>query len=204
MRGQRVALYKINLDCNFNFGLKQANQERQRGRNWYTLKNKHILLLRRLKSLSKRTKTGKFQREGRKRINPPLKPSCRAEETSQSPAGVSPARVNAFCLLTAKVIVWSQSLLLTNATAVCCLDNSVYFFAWNSPMASHQAWNKIAAARFAWLAVCGLARFSDIFLLRSPLHLAPSSGHPLFPQRNSLCFSLVLVHCLSWRVPALF
>ena len=69
-------------------------------------------------------------------------------------------------------------------------------------MASHQAWNKITAAHFALFAVCGLARFSDTFLLRSALHLAPCGGHPLFPQRNSLF--LFSTCALSVLVPPLF
>lgn len=52
MQDKSYLAHKINLDYNFNFGLKQANQERQRKKR-HTINNKHILLLRRLKSLSK-------------------------------------------------------------------------------------------------------------------------------------------------------
>lgn len=102
------------------------------GGKWHTFINYHILFLpRKLESHSKEQKleANSKEKEEWKRINLPLKPSCKAGKNILV-FGFNVACSRECALFVKgwyKAIVWSQSLLLTNAVAACCLDTSVYF-----------------------------------------------------------------------------
>lgn len=102
------------------------------GGKWHTFINYHILFLpRKLESHSKEQKleANSKEKEEWKRINLPLEPSCKAGKNILV-FGFNVACSREYALFVKgwyKAIVWSQSLLLTNAVAACCLDTSVYF-----------------------------------------------------------------------------